>query len=81
MFCGAELAWARIAVPACCRIWVLVKLTISAATSRSLMRDSEALRFSDATLRAGDGVVEAVLDGAEVAADAADLADGACRSR
>ena len=49
MFCGAELAWARIAVPACCRIWVLVKLTISDATSRSLMRDMEALRFSDAT--------------------------------
>ena len=37
-------------VPACCRTWVLVKLTISDAMSRSLMRDSEALRFSDATL-------------------------------
>ena len=46
--CGAELAWARIATPACCRIWVLVKLTISDATSRSLMRDCEALRFSEA---------------------------------
>jgi len=49
--CGAWLAWARIAVPACWRIWVLVKVTISAATSRSRIRESEAARFSDETPR------------------------------
>ena len=42
------MAWARIAVPACCRIWVLVKLTISDAR-RVPDADCEALRFSDAT--------------------------------
>ena len=38
-------------MPACWRIWAFVKLTISLATSRSRMRDSDAARFSAATAR------------------------------
>jgi hypothetical protein len=44
--CGSELAWLSMAVPACCRIWSFVKLTISLAMSTSRIRLSEAVRFS-----------------------------------
>ena len=44
--CGAWLAWASIAVPACCRIWFLVRETISSAMSTSRMRLSAEVRFS-----------------------------------
>ena len=44
--CGAWLACASIAVPACCRIWFLVRVTISSAMSTSRMRLSAEVRFS-----------------------------------
>ena len=44
------MACASIAVPACDRICERVKLTISDAMSVSRMRDSDADRFSTATL-------------------------------
>src|SRR6188768_510975 len=47
---GIWLACASIAVPACDRICERVKLTISDAMSVSRMRDSDADRFSTATL-------------------------------
>ena len=45
---GAELAWARTAVPACCRIWYLVMVETSAAMSASRITDSAAMKFSTA---------------------------------
>ena len=33
--CGSALAWANIAVPACCRIWLRVRLAVSEAKSAS----------------------------------------------
>ena len=44
--CGAWLACASMAVPACCRIWFLVRVTISSAMSTSRMRLSAEVRFS-----------------------------------
>src|SRR5262249_28113811 len=46
-FCGAELACATIAVPACCRIWARVRLAVSAAKSVSRMRLREADRLAE----------------------------------
>ena len=43
--CGAALACASMAVPACKRIWFFVKLTISSDMSVSAICDSEAVRF------------------------------------
>ena len=43
--CGAELAWDRAAMPACCRIWARVRLAASAARSASRIRDSLAARL------------------------------------
>ena len=51
MFWGTALAWPSMAVPACWRIWFLVNWTISSAMSVSLIRDSEAARFSVVTCR------------------------------
>src|SRR5437660_5418364 len=48
---GTWLAWASIAVPACDMIWLRVKLTISRDMSVSRTRDSDAVRFSEATDR------------------------------
>lgn len=39
-------AWASMAVPACIRIWLLVKEVISAAISTSRITDSAACTFS-----------------------------------
>ena len=39
--CGPEFACASIAIPACCRIWFLVKSEISDAISTSRIVDSE----------------------------------------
>src|SRR4029453_1245414 len=50
-FCEAWLACDSIDVPAWVRIWLRVKETISCAMSVSRMRDSDAERFSTATLR------------------------------
>src|SRR3954452_3244339 len=47
MPCGSWLAWARIEVPACCRMLLRVNPTISSAMSASRIRLSEAVRFSD----------------------------------
>ena len=66
--CGAWLACASIAVPACDRICERVKLTISEAMSVSRMRLSDADRFSTATLTVVDGVLEPVLHRTEVGA-------------
>ena len=44
--CGAWLACASMAVPACWRIWSLVSLVISSAMSTSRMRLSAEVRFS-----------------------------------
>ena len=44
--CGAMFAWASMAVPACIRIWLLVKDDISMAMSTSRMVDSAADVFS-----------------------------------
>ena len=44
--CGAVLAWARIAMPACCRICAFVNAAVSAAKSASRIRLREASRFS-----------------------------------
>ena len=44
--CGARFAWANMAVPACSRIWFLVKEVISDAISASRMTDSAAWVFS-----------------------------------
>src|ERR687883_2152104 len=49
--CGAWLACASIAVPACDRIWFFVNSTSSEAMSVSRIRLSDADRFSTATLR------------------------------
>ena len=49
--CGAWLACASIAVPACDRICERVKFIISLAMSVSRIRLSDADRFSTATLR------------------------------
>ena len=49
--CGIALAWATIAVPACCRIWKRVRLAVSMAKSASMMRPREAAWFSAATCR------------------------------
>src|SRR4051794_14690312 len=43
--CGTAFAWASMAVPACKRIWFLVKLTISRDMSVSAICDSDAVRF------------------------------------
>src|SRR5205085_2305006 len=43
--CGAELAWARAATPACSRICALVRLAASDARSASRMRDSADARL------------------------------------
>lgn len=39
------------AVPACCSIWVRERLAVSTAKSASMMREREALRFSDVVCR------------------------------
>ena len=44
-------AWARIAVPACCRICARVRAAVSAAKSASRMRLRAALRFSEVACR------------------------------
>ena len=44
--CGDWFAWASIAAAACCRIWFLVRLDDSEATSTLRIRDSEAEVFS-----------------------------------
>src|SRR5262249_10397396 len=49
--CGIWLACARMAVPACWRIWDFVKLTITSDMSASRVRLSEAARFSCGTPR------------------------------
>src|SRR5690606_16672480 len=49
--CGIWLACATMAVPACCRIWVRVRLAVSAAKSASRMRERDADMFSDVMFR------------------------------
>src|SRR5579859_7655228 len=49
--CGAWLAWDRMDVPACCRILVLVKFTISAAMSTSVIWLCDDCVFCSATWR------------------------------
>src|SRR5690242_8717893 len=48
---GCWLACDNTEMPACSRIWSLVMLTVSVATSTSWMRDWAAFRFSDPTDR------------------------------
>src|SRR5438132_13081865 len=50
--CVDELACAKIAVPACTRIWFRVNTDVSRAKSASLIRDSAAVWFSAAVCRA-----------------------------
>src|SRR5690554_5341184 len=45
--CGSWLAWASMAVPACCMIWFLVRLADSAAKSVSMIRLRAADTFSE----------------------------------
>ena len=49
--CGIWLAWATMAVPACCRICVRDRLAVSIAKSASRMREREADRFSEVMFR------------------------------
>ena len=44
--CGSWLAWATIAVPACCRICARDRLAVSAAKSASMIRPRAADWFS-----------------------------------
>ena len=73
--CGTWLAWASMAVPACCRIWVRVSSAVSLAKSVSLMRLRDADRFSD-EVWVGHHRGEAVLDRTEVGAGAVDRTQG-----
>src|SRR5690606_2142938 len=50
-FCGIWLAWASMAVPACCRICVRDSSAVSLAKSVSMMRLREADRFSEVVCR------------------------------
>src|SRR5437899_129647 len=50
-FWGCEFAMPRTLVAACTRIWLRVRLAVSAAKSASLIDDSAAVVFSTATPR------------------------------
>ncbi len=56
--CGSWLAWASMAVPACCRICAFVMLAVSAAKSVSWMRPRAADRFSEVVLRLATTLVK-----------------------
>ena len=71
--CGAAFACASMAVPACKRIWFLVKLTISSDMSVSTICDSRCRQVLTGHLQVRDRGLEAVLDRTQGTTVARDL--------
>ncbi len=78
---GSWLAWESMATPACCRIWDLVRLAVSAAKSASRIRERAAEMFSDTFCRLEMVDSNRFWTAPRPGADRVDLGDGVVDDR